>query len=144
MVERTLWAQRTEALARRTGGQTQHGAASRWMRLGRSIGLGTEARASENVRYHPLAACPALPFSCCPRLLLIATGAIAVADLIAVLRKKQARHDSRPSLDAASVVIPNWNGRELLAKYLPSVLEALAGNVKTKFWWWTTVPKTAA
>ena len=29
---------------------------------------------------------------------------------------------------AASVVIPNWNGRDLLEKYLPSVVEALAGN----------------
>ena len=26
------------------------------------------------------------------------------------------------------MVIPNWNGKELLAKYLPSVVEALAGN----------------
>ena len=29
---------------------------------------------------------------------------------------------------AASVVIPNWNGKDLLAKYLPSVIQALAGN----------------
>src|SRR5215469_15483123 len=29
---------------------------------------------------------------------------------------------------AASVVIPNWNGKDLLAKYLPSVVEALRGN----------------
>ena len=28
----------------------------------------------------------------------------------------------------ASVVIPNWNGRDLLAKYLPSVIEAMQGN----------------
>ncbi|HUP04002.1 MAG TPA: glycosyltransferase, partial [Bryobacteraceae bacterium] len=35
---------------------------------------------------------------------------------------------ARPVPQAASVVIPNWNGRELLAKYLPSVVEALAGN----------------
>ena len=33
-----------------------------------------------------------------------------------------------PRADAASVVIPNWNGRDLLEKYLPSVIEALAGN----------------
>jgi O-antigen biosynthesis protein len=26
------------------------------------------------------------------------------------------------------VVIPNWNGKDLLAKYLPSVVAALAGN----------------
>jgi GT2 family glycosyltransferase len=29
---------------------------------------------------------------------------------------------------AASVVIPNWNGRDLLARYLPSVITALAKN----------------
>jgi GT2 family glycosyltransferase/glycosyltransferase involved in cell wall biosynthesis len=33
-----------------------------------------------------------------------------------------------PRTNAASVVIPNWNGRDLLEKYLPSVIEALAGN----------------
>src|ERR1035437_8554223 len=35
---------------------------------------------------------------------------------------------SLPSYQAASVVIPNWNGKDLLEKYLPSVVEALAGN----------------
>lgn len=29
---------------------------------------------------------------------------------------------------SASVVIPNWNGRDLLEKFLPSVVEALAGD----------------
>src|SRR5215472_7835578 len=29
---------------------------------------------------------------------------------------------------AASVVIPNWNGKDLLEKYLPSVVEALRPN----------------
>jgi GT2 family glycosyltransferase/glycosyltransferase involved in cell wall biosynthesis len=33
-----------------------------------------------------------------------------------------------PSTAAASVVIPNWNGKDLLEKYLPSVLAAAAGN----------------
>src|SRR6478672_1984524 len=33
-----------------------------------------------------------------------------------------------PRTNAASVVIPNWNGRDLLEKYLPSVIEALAGD----------------
>ncbi|MBZ5622325.1 MAG: glycosyltransferase, partial [Acidobacteriia bacterium] len=28
----------------------------------------------------------------------------------------------------ASVVIPNWNGKELIEKYLPSVIAALAGD----------------
>src|SRR5262249_30216810 len=37
-----------------------------------------------------------------------------------------------PNLDAASVVIPNWNGRDLLEKYLPSVVTALAGNPRNE------------
>ncbi|MBS1854099.1 MAG: glycosyltransferase [Acidobacteria bacterium] len=37
-----------------------------------------------------------------------------------------------PRTDAASVVIPNWNGRDLLEKYLPSVVEALAGNPRNE------------
>ncbi len=36
--------------------------------------------------------------------------------------------DTQPQAKAASVVIPNWNGRDLLEKYLPSVVAALAGN----------------
>src|SRR6478672_604212 len=35
----------------------------------------------------------------------------------------------RPTLpQSATVVIPNWNGKDLLAKYIPSILTALAGN----------------
>ncbi len=33
-----------------------------------------------------------------------------------------------PAPAAASVVIPSWNGRDLLSRYLPSVVTALAGN----------------
>jgi GT2 family glycosyltransferase/glycosyltransferase involved in cell wall biosynthesis len=32
------------------------------------------------------------------------------------------------SLHSASAVIPNWNGKDLLAKYLPPLLEAMSGN----------------
>ncbi len=38
----------------------------------------------------------------------------------------------RPDHSAATVVIPNWNGRDLLAKYLPSVIEALASNPRNE------------
>ncbi|HEY7388858.1 MAG TPA: glycosyltransferase [Bryobacteraceae bacterium] len=38
------------------------------------------------------------------------------------------RDRQRAVPSAASVVIPNWNGRDLLEKYLPSIIEALAGN----------------
>ncbi len=63
-----------------------------------------------------------------PFLLLIAIVAMAAADLASAFRKKHPPDNQRPSLDAATVVIPNWNGRDLLAKYLPSIVEALAGN----------------
>lgn len=63
-----------------------------------------------------------------PFLLVAAILAIALTDLAAAFRKNPVSTDSRPSLDAATVVIPNWNGRDLLAKYLPSVIAALAGN----------------
>ncbi len=33
-----------------------------------------------------------------------------------------------PNTRSASVVIPNWNGKDLLEKYLPSVVAAMSGN----------------
>lgn len=35
---------------------------------------------------------------------------------------------TRPNTGAASVVIPNWNGKDLLEKYLPSVVKAMGGH----------------
>jgi GT2 family glycosyltransferase/glycosyltransferase involved in cell wall biosynthesis len=46
--------------------------------------------------------------------------------------KRRPPHDVRPDNTAATVVIPNWNGRDLLAKYLPSVVEALAANPRNE------------
>jgi GT2 family glycosyltransferase len=63
-----------------------------------------------------------------PILLTIAVIALALVDFISVFRKKALPPDQRPKNTAASVVIPNWNGRELLAKYVPSIIEALSGN----------------
>lgn len=63
-----------------------------------------------------------------PILLLIAMASLAAVDLAAAFRKKSLPPDQRPNNTAASVVIPNWNGRDLLEKYIPSVMEALAGN----------------
>jgi O-antigen biosynthesis protein len=63
-----------------------------------------------------------------PILLAIAMAALALVDLASVFRKKSLAPNQRPNNASASVVIPNWNGRDLLAKYIPSVLEALAGN----------------
>src|ERR1017187_8119891 len=35
---------------------------------------------------------------------------------------------AEPYPTSATVVIPNWNGKDLLAKYIPSIRTALAGN----------------
>ncbi len=65
----------------------------------------------------------------CPVALTLAAAALAICDLLWLLAgKRQARGGALPDRSAASVVIPNWNGRELLEKYLPSVIAALAGN----------------
>jgi GT2 family glycosyltransferase len=63
-----------------------------------------------------------------PILLAIAMSALALVDLISAFRKKALPPDQRPNNEAASVVIPNWNGRDLLAKYVPSIIEALSAN----------------
>lgn len=65
----------------------------------------------------------------CPFLLLIAAAAIAVADLAWLVAGRRQRPAARSrSACAASVVIPNWNGRHLLERFLPSVVTALQGN----------------
>ena len=42
--------------------------------------------------------------------------------------RKTLPQDTAPDARAASVVIPNWNGRDLLEKYLPSVIAALSDS----------------
>ncbi len=74
-----------------------------------------------------LRAFPVVVFA--PLLTLLAAAAIAVADLVFMVAGRRKKSPaSLPSTGAASVVIPNWNGRELLEKYLPSVVVALTGN----------------
>lgn len=64
-----------------------------------------------------------------PFLLGAAAIALSAADLVARLRSpKSLPADRAPANQAVSVVIPNWNGRDLLEKYLPSVIEALSNN----------------
>jgi O-antigen biosynthesis protein len=63
-----------------------------------------------------------------PILIVIAMAALALVDLASALRKKVVPSDKRPNTASASVVIPNWNGRDLLQKYIPSIVEALRGN----------------
>jgi len=60
-----------------------------------------------------------------PLILLIAAVALLVADFAALFRRRRPRAaETRPDTRTASIVIPNWNGRDLLEKYLPSVLAA--------------------
>ncbi len=64
-----------------------------------------------------------------PFLTAAALSALAIADLAWLLRRRPLlKPEKRPSTRAASVVIPTWNGRELLEQYLPSVVEALRSN----------------
>ena len=64
-----------------------------------------------------------------PLLMAIAALALIVADVLWKLVGRASRPAS-PSQrhPGASIVIPNWNGKDLLEKYLPSVVEALSGN----------------
>lgn len=64
-----------------------------------------------------------------PLCLALAALALALCDLVFyILGRRSAPADVRPANRAASVVIPNWNGRDLLEKYLPSVVAALSGH----------------
>jgi GT2 family glycosyltransferase/glycosyltransferase involved in cell wall biosynthesis len=67
-----------------------------------------------------------------PLLVAVAALTLALTDLLRRLvpsaaSTAPAHSEPRPK-GAVSVVIPNWNGKELLEKFLPSVIEALAGN----------------
>ena len=64
-----------------------------------------------------------------PVLLLLAACALSAADLFSKLSNRARPIQNRkPDTRSATVVIPNWNGRDLLEKYLPSVIEAASGN----------------
>src|SRR5271163_1970527 len=60
-----------------------------------------------------------------PVLLLLSALFLLLCDLVCHLRpRKPLPPDTKPETARASIVIPNWNGRGLLEKYLPSVLAA--------------------
>ena len=62
-------------------------------------------------------------------LAVLAGFVVFVGDLWRAGRVPAAGHGPAPQRTKASIVIPNWNGRELLARYLPSVLAAGADEV---------------
>ena len=64
-----------------------------------------------------------------PVLVAVGAAALALTDLAWRMFGWRRDKTAGPAIaDAASVVIPNWNGRDLLAKYLPSVIEAMQGH----------------
>ena len=66
-----------------------------------------------------------------PLLALAAALALAIGDLLWLVFGTRAAEPVSRRTDpprSASVVIPNWNGPDLLEKYLPSVEAALSGN----------------
>jgi GT2 family glycosyltransferase len=74
-----------------------------------------------------LRALPLLVIS--PLLLVVSMVALALADLAwLVFGRRRDAKDMPPARSSASVVIPNWNGRDLLEKYLPSVVTALSSD----------------
>jgi GT2 family glycosyltransferase/glycosyltransferase involved in cell wall biosynthesis len=56
---------------------------------------------------------------------VVAAVALWVCDLLSGRAKSPPQAKACPARGSASVVIPNWNGRELLEKYLPSVIAAV-------------------
>ena len=64
-----------------------------------------------------------------PFLLAIGAVVLALTDLawlVAGLRRKAA--NTKPATQAASLVIPNWNGKDLLERFLPSWIAAIADH----------------
>jgi GT2 family glycosyltransferase/glycosyltransferase involved in cell wall biosynthesis len=68
-----------------------------------------------------------------PILVLIPAVVIGLADIAWILFGRRRPANNRPARhDAASVVIPNWNGRDLLEKYLPPLVEAMMDNPRNE------------
>src|SRR5258708_13879777 len=65
-----------------------------------------------------------IPFLISPFLLVLTALSLALCDLIAALRPSSPPRNVQPDTTAVTVLIPNWNGRALLEKYLPSVVAA--------------------
>src|SRR5580704_7551869 len=66
-----------------------------------------------------------------PLLLIFDATFLLLADILSFLRPRSLPAEQKPDARAASIVIPNWNGRDLLEKYLPSVtasIEHLPGS----------------
>jgi GT2 family glycosyltransferase/glycosyltransferase involved in cell wall biosynthesis len=69
-----------------------------------------------------------LPLALVSTLLLpVAAVLLLLCDIFSLVRPRRTHSaDTMPNTSAASIVIPNWNGRDLLEKYLPSVIASVA------------------
>ncbi len=68
-----------------------------------------------------------------PIILAAAAVVLAISDLAWVIAgRRQKPSAAQREIRAASIVIPNWNGRDLLERYLPSVITACAGNTSSE------------
>jgi len=68
-----------------------------------------------------------------PLLMAISALAMALIDFFWLVAGRKSAGDSvQPSARAATVVIPNWNGRDLLERYLPALQLAMAGDAENE------------
>ena len=62
-----------------------------------------------------------------PVFIVLAAVALGLTNIVSkYLARRPVPPPKRPRNSSASLVIPNWNGKDLLEKYLPSVVEAAA------------------
>jgi len=64
-----------------------------------------------------------------PFVLVIVAVALAATDLAWLIAgRRRGPANTRPETQAASLVIPNWNGKDLLERFLPSWIAAIAAH----------------
>src|ERR1035437_4651454 len=64
-----------------------------------------------------------------PVVIVLSAVALALTDFFCMLPgTRPPAHHTRPDTKAASLVIPNWNGRDLLERFLPSWVAAIASH----------------
>jgi GT2 family glycosyltransferase/glycosyltransferase involved in cell wall biosynthesis len=68
-----------------------------------------------------------------PIAIAIGAAALAITDLLWLLAgRRQPVRNTTPDTRAASLVIPNWNGRDLLERFLPSWVAAIADHPESE------------
>lgn len=64
-----------------------------------------------------------------PLVIVISAAVLALTDFLwQLFGKRRPVDDTKPDISAASLVIPNWNGCDLLRQFLPSWVESIAGR----------------